>query len=90
MLLEKCRESGKIVRVSPVTNESTQVSVLLEDLRKGVAAVVSRLLPLVYRQLRRLAAHCIRDENSGQTIHATELVHEVWFVKLSSIWFAKH
>lgn len=61
-----------------MTNESTQISVLLEDLRKGDAAAASRLLPLVYNQLRRLAAHYMRDEKSGQTIQATELVHEAY------------
>ena len=55
-----------------------QVSALLADLQKGDPAAASRLLPIVYKELRRLAAHYMRDEKSGQTIQATELVHEAY------------
>lgn len=55
-----------------------QVSALLSDLEKGGPATASRLLPIVYRELRRLAAHYMRGEKSGQTIQATELVHEAY------------
>lgn len=55
-----------------------QVSALLEDLRKGDAVAASRLLPIVYRELRRLAAHYMRGEKPGQTIQPTELVHEAY------------
>src|SRR5262245_38383134 len=36
------------------------------------------LLPLVYDELRRLAAHKLASEPSGQTLQPTALVHEVW------------
>jgi RNA polymerase sigma factor (TIGR02999 family) len=36
------------------------------------------LLPLVYAELRRLAAHKMANENPGQTLQATALVHEAW------------
>src|SRR5690349_19123969 len=36
------------------------------------------LLPLVYAELRRLAAHKMASENPGQTLQPTALVHEVW------------
>ncbi|SPE50335.1 RNA polymerase, sigma-24 subunit, ECF subfamily [Verrucomicrobia bacterium] len=36
------------------------------------------LLPLVYEELRRLAAHKMAQEAPGQTLQATELVHEAW------------
>ena len=55
-----------------------QVSSLLEELQRGDPAAASRLLPLVYRELRRLAAHYMRGEKPGQTIQATELVHEAY------------
>src|ERR1039457_2254721 len=55
-----------------------EVSVLLGDLQKGDQAAASRLLPIVYKELRRLAAHYMRGEKSGQTIQATELVHEAY------------
>jgi len=35
-------------------------------------------LPLVYDELRRLAAHKMAGENPGQTLQATALVHEAW------------
>jgi RNA polymerase sigma factor (TIGR02999 family) len=37
-----------------------------------------RLLPLVYDELRRLAARKMSSENPGQTLQATALVHEAW------------
>jgi RNA polymerase sigma-70 factor, ECF subfamily len=55
-----------------------KVSGLLGDLQQGDPAAASRLLPLVYRELRRLAAHYMRGEKPGQTIQATELVHEAY------------
>jgi RNA polymerase sigma factor (TIGR02999 family) len=36
------------------------------------------LLPLVYAELRRLAAHKMASENPGQTLQPTALVHEAW------------
>jgi RNA polymerase sigma factor (TIGR02999 family) len=36
------------------------------------------LLPLVYAELRRLAAHKLAGENPGQTLQPTALVHEAW------------
>src|SRR5208283_4384465 len=56
----------------------SQVSALLEELQQGDPTAASRLLPLVYRELRRLAAHYMRGEKPGQTIQATELVHEAY------------
>jgi RNA polymerase sigma factor (TIGR02999 family) len=37
-----------------------------------------RLLPLVYEELRRLAAHKMANEPPGQTLQPTALVHEAW------------
>src|ERR1039457_2727711 len=55
-----------------------QVSALLGDLKKRSQAAASRLLPIVYRELRRLAAYYMRGEKPGQTIQPTELVHEAY------------
>lgn len=78
MSLEKCRESAKIIRLDPMHKDASQVSAMLEDLRNGDAAAASRLLPIVYRELRRLAGYYMRGEKSGQTIQPTELVHEAY------------
>ena len=41
-------------------------------------STADRLLPLVYEELRRLAAAKLSRENPGQTLQATALVHEAW------------
>jgi RNA polymerase sigma factor (TIGR02999 family) len=44
----------------------------------GNLTPADRLLPLVYEELRKLAAHKMAHESPGQTLQATALVHEVW------------
>jgi RNA polymerase sigma factor (TIGR02999 family) len=45
---------------------------------RGEGQAAEQLLPLVYNELRRLAAARIADENPGQTLQATALVHEAY------------
>jgi RNA polymerase sigma factor (TIGR02999 family) len=45
---------------------------------KDVAGAASQLLPLVYEELRRLAAQRLAQERPGQTLDATGLVHEAY------------
>lgn len=59
------------------------VTVLLQEARRGNEAALDQVLPLVYEELRRLARKKIRAEARGHTLHATELVHEA-YMKLSS------
>jgi RNA polymerase sigma factor (TIGR02999 family) len=54
------------------------VTRLLESLRQGDAGATDKLLPLVYEELRRLAASKLHREPSGQTLQATALVHEAY------------
>jgi RNA polymerase sigma factor (TIGR02999 family) len=56
-------------------NEITQI---LEQIDGGDSNAAARLLPLVYDDLRRLAAARIASENPGQTLQATALVHEAY------------
>ena len=56
----------------------SQVTALLDELERGDRKAASRLLPIVYSELRRLAAHYMRGERPGQTIQPTELVHEAY------------
>lgn len=51
---------------------------LLRQLGEGDGEAGSRLQPILYRELRRLAAHYLRGERRGQTIQPTELVHEAY------------
>lgn len=55
---------------------------LLEQARAGDDGAMRRLFPLVYDELRRLAAHYLRGERSGHTLQATALVNEA-FMKLA-------
>ncbi len=45
---------------------------------QATAGPAEELLPLVYDELRRLAAHKLSHEEPGQTLQATALVHEAW------------
>jgi len=51
---------------------------ILHAAQKGDPHAADELLPLVYEELRRLAAHRMANEASGQTLQATALVHEAW------------
>jgi RNA polymerase sigma factor (TIGR02999 family) len=56
----------------------TQVTRLLDAAAQGDGAAAQELLPLVYAELRRLAAHKMAHEAEGQTLQPTALVHEAW------------
>ena len=56
-------------------NEITQV---LEAIGRGERRATGELLPLVYDELRRLAAQKLAHEKPGQTLDATALVHEAY------------
>lgn len=58
-----------------VMNEVTEI---LHSLARGGPRTSEELIPLVYQELRRLAARRIAEERSGQTLQATALVHEAW------------
>ena len=55
-----------------------EITLLLERLQTGDDSAAERLLPLVYRDLRRLAASRMAREAPGQTLQPTALVHEAW------------
>lgn len=55
-----------------------QVTPLLQRIDQGDPHAAGELLPLVYDELRRLAAAKLSRESPGQTLQATALVHEVW------------
>lgn len=51
---------------------------LLQRARGGQAAALEQLVPLVYAELRRIAARHMRRERPGQSLQATALVHEAY------------
>ena len=55
-----------------------QVTQILLDWKKGDEQAMARLTPLVYDELRRLAAHYLRDEHAADTLQPTALVHEAY------------
>jgi len=59
-----------------------EVKQLLQAIEQGDARASEELLPVVYEELRRLAAHKLANEKPGQTLQATALVHEAW-IKLA-------
>jgi RNA polymerase sigma-70 factor (ECF subfamily) len=54
------------------------ITQLLIELRAGKKEAESKLIPLVYAELRRLAAHYLRGERPGHTLQPTALVHEAY------------
>src|SRR5262249_33178352 len=67
-------------------NEITQA---LERIQKGESSAAEALLPLVYDELRKLAAQKIAQEKPGQTLQATALVHEA-YLRLVDVEKAQH
>lgn len=59
-------------------DEVTQVTQILGAMQQGDAKAADELLPLVYQELRRLAAFKMANESPGQTLQPTALVHEAW------------
>lgn len=55
-----------------------EITRLLQSLERGDALAADQLLPLVYEELRKLAAHKMSLQPPGQTLQATALVHEAY------------
>src|SRR5262245_35448826 len=56
----------------------SDVTRILSAIERGDPQAAEQLLPLVYDELRRLAAQRMAQENPGQTLQATALVHEAY------------
>jgi RNA polymerase sigma factor (TIGR02999 family) len=65
-------------RTTPIEPERDQVTRVLDALGRGEGHASRDLLPLVYDELRRLAARRLAHERPGQTLQATALVHEAY------------
>lgn len=66
---------GRVCRVASQPGEVTQ---LLIEIRAGKRDAEAKLIPLVYRELRRLAASYLRGERADHTLQPTALVHEAY------------
>ena len=56
----------------------SELTAILGRVQQGDARAAEKLLPLVYQELRRLAARKMAGELPGQTLQPTALVHEAW------------
>ena len=56
----------------------SDVTHILSQIEQGEPAAAEKLLPLVYEELRKLAAAKLAQEKPGQTLQATALVHEAY------------
>ncbi|MCP5520634.1 MAG: RNA polymerase subunit sigma [Verrucomicrobiales bacterium] len=56
----------------------SEVTQLLDAVEQGKTSAAEELLPLVYGELRKLAAAKMARERPGQTLQPTALVHEAW------------
>src|ERR1700730_18840462 len=56
----------------------SEVTRILDAIQGGEPQAASKLLPLVYDELRKLAARKLAQEKPGQTLGATALVHEAY------------
>jgi RNA polymerase sigma factor (TIGR02999 family) len=65
------------------------VTRILAAVEQGDCGAADRLFPLVYDELRRLAAERMAQEKPGQTLEATALVHEV-YLRLVDVDEARH
>ena len=59
-------------------SDTHEVTLLLADWAKGNQQALEHLTPLVYRELRTLAASYLRKERQGHTLQPTALVHEAY------------
>jgi len=67
----------------------SDVTQILQQIESGDPSAAEQLLPLVYNELRRLAAQRLAVEQPGQTLQATALVHEA-YVRLVDREQAQH
>jgi RNA polymerase sigma factor (TIGR02999 family) len=63
----------------PTDEDGSDVSQLLHQWATGDRAAFDALIPLVYKELRRLAGGYLRHERPDHTLQATALVHEAFF-----------
>ena len=62
----------------------SDVTLVLEAVRRGEKQASDELLPIVYEELRRIAAARMARESAGHTLQPTALVHEAWLRLIES------
>lgn len=68
----------------PVSASQKEFTLLLRQWSGGSKEALDQLMPLLYSQLHRLAASCLRAERPDHTLRATALVHEAYLQLVDS------
>jgi RNA polymerase sigma factor (TIGR02999 family) len=58
--------------------ETQSITLILQEFAGGDKQALNRLMPLIYAELRKLAAGYLRNERPGNTLQLTALVHEAY------------
>jgi RNA polymerase sigma factor (TIGR02999 family) len=77
-LISAASIKSSATRGQKMEKDPGEITQLLLEINKGSHEAQARLMPLVYDELRRLAAHYLRAEHQGNSLQATALVHEVY------------
>jgi len=75
---DRSRADTAVGRIRHVSSQSPSATDLLLAWSRGEPDACDRLMPLVYDELRRLAARCMRSEAAGHTLQTTALVNEAY------------
>lgn len=59
-------------------SQAGDVTALLSEWRAGDQTALAKLIPIVYDDLRRVAARCMRSQDQGHSLQTTALVHEAY------------
>jgi RNA polymerase sigma-70 factor (ECF subfamily) len=78
------RDNSRNSDFSNAMGEPGEVTLILEQVREGDEQAMQRLISLVYKELRRLAAYYMQQERPDHTLQPTALVHEA-YLKLVGI-----
>src|SRR5260370_19039928 len=73
------KERVLVIRRFPsYSSHVSDVTRVIEAIQQGDPKAADELLPLVYEELRKLAASKMANEAAGNTLQPTALVHEAW------------
>src|SRR5262245_10224648 len=88
---EDCSAAKRLLATPPaaILAAMSEVTRILSAIEQGDPSAAERLLPLVYDELRKLAAGKVAHEKPGQTLAATALVHEA-YLRLVEVDKAPH
>lgn len=76
--LELKQQRKAFRKMSAIISSMADVTQILSQIKQGDPSAAEQLLPLVYDELRKLAAAKLANEKPGQTLQATALVHDAY------------